>query len=163
MRRARGYLLVAGLVFSISVGAPVALSHVDTPAAITAQSVFVDAAAAQQVSTAQILAEVNDNDGGFETIHDVGNARTDASSSVILNEIRSGDAIEPDVNVDARGGTDPVLVIAGSFRDTGENVFPSGGSARAGTTGGIGIINDSGGVGGDRGDGTSRDSNDSNG
>jgi hypothetical protein len=95
----------------------------------------------------------NGGRGGFETIHDVGNAREDASSTVVINSATTPDAISPDVNVEARLLTDPVLAIAGSFADTDVDVFaPDGsGNAQAGTTGGYGLAADA--AGGDGGDG----------
>src|SRR3954469_3619051 len=57
--------------------------------------------------------------GGFAGIHDVGNADATASSNVTLDNITTGDAIAHQVNVDARGATEPVVVsVAGSFPDT---------------------------------------------
>jgi hypothetical protein len=47
-----------------------------------------------------------------------------------------------------------VVLVAGSFPDTGVDVFAPGGNAQAGTTGGNGLTADaSGGEGGDGGDG----------
>ena len=99
----------------------------------------------------------NGGRGGFASVHDVGNAHADASNSVILDDITTGDAIAHDVNVDARGATDPVVVVvAGSFLDTDVDVFAPGGNALAGTTGGYGLTADaSGGDGGESGDATS--------
>ncbi len=96
----------------------------------------------------------NGGRGGFASIHDVDNAHADASSSVILDNITTGDAIAHQVNVDARGATAPVVVVvAGSFPDTGVDVFAPGGNALAGTTGGYGLTADaSGGEGGEGGD-----------
>jgi hypothetical protein len=94
-------------------------------------------------------------DGGFASVHDIANANSDASSSVILDNITTGDAIGHSVVVDAAYASDPVVVsVAGSFPDTGVDVFAPGGSAQSGTTGGNGLIADaSGGDGGDGGNG----------
>ncbi len=91
------------------------------------------------------------NGGLITTVHDVGNAEADASNSVTVHDITTGDATAADINVDAEGATRPVVVsVAGSFVDTGVDVFAPGGSSQAGTTGGNGIIADSsGGPGGD--------------
>ena len=92
--------------------------------------------------------------GGSSSVHDIGNAHADASSSVVIDDITTGDAIAHQVNVDARGATRPVVVaVAGSFPDTSVDVFAPGGNAQAGTTGGNGLSSDaSGGDGGDGGD-----------
>ena len=89
--------------------------------------------------------------GGIATIHDVANAHADASSSVILDNITTGDAIAHEVNVNAEGAEDPVVVaVAGSFPNTGVDVVAPGGNAQSGTTGGNGLTADeSGGAGGD--------------
>jgi len=100
----------------------------------------------------------NGGDGGFSAVHDVGNASANASSSVTVGDITTGDLDAPDVNVDARGATKPVVVlVAGSFLDSGVNIFAPAGNAQAGTTGGNGNPADSsGGEGGDSGNVTSR-------
>ena len=97
----------------------------------------------------------NGGRGGFATVHDVGNAHADASSSVVIDDIATGDAIAHQVNVDARGAARPVVVVAaGSFADSGVDIFAPGGNAQAGTTGGYGLSADaSGGDAGDGGDG----------
>ena len=93
--------------------------------------------------------------GGFASVHDIANAHADASSSVIVGDITTGDAFGHNINVDATGANAPVvLAIAGSFSDTGVDIFAPGGNAQSGTTGGNGLIADaSGGEGGDGGDG----------
>src|SRR5215210_764786 len=67
----------------------------------------------------------NGGDGGFfASVHDIANANSDASSSVILDNITTGDAIGHSVVVDAAYASDPVVVsVAGSFPDTGVDVF----------------------------------------
>jgi hypothetical protein len=134
MRRARGYVLVASLVLSTTLGVPAALSGINAPVATAALNALVETGAAQQTNIAEILAEAKGSEVGIETVHDVGNAREDTSSSLILGTISTRDAVDSDVNVDARLVTDPVLVIAGSFRDTGEDAFAPGDSAQRGTT-----------------------------
>jgi hypothetical protein len=93
----------------------------------------------------------NGGDGGlFTIVSDVGNAEADASNTVIVHDITTGDATASDVNVNAEGATRPVVVsVAGSFIDTGVDIFAPGGSSQAGTTGGNGITSNSGGPGGD--------------
>jgi len=93
----------------------------------------------------------NGGDGGlFTIVHDVGNAEADASNLVIVHDITTGDATASDVNVNAEGATRPVVVsVAGTFIDTGVDIFAPGGSPQAGTTGGNGITSNSGGPGGD--------------
>ena len=108
----------------------------------------------------------NGGDGGlFTTVRDVGNAEADASNLVIVHDISTGDATASDVNVDADGATRPVVVsVAGSFVDTGVDIFAPGGSPQAGTTGGNGIIADSsGGPGGSGGSGGDPRANGGNG
>jgi hypothetical protein len=86
-------------------------------------------------------------------VHDIANAHANASSSVTVGDITTGDASGHNIAVDARGGEDPSS-IAGSFSDTGVDIFAPGGNAQAGTTGGYGIAADaSGGAGGAGGDG----------
>jgi hypothetical protein len=144
MRTVRGSGLVLGLIVGFMLGAPVALSDVDAPLANTALSVFIVDAAADDGDSARVTASDgsdgnggNAGVGGYEAVHDAGNVREDASSSVSIGAITTPDAIAPDVHVNARLVTDPVLVIAGSFRDTGVEVFaPDGhGAVQAGTTG----------------------------
>ena len=162
MRLARGYGLLLGLIVGITLGAPVALSGVDAPVARAALSVFIEHAVAEDGDFGN---DGNSGNGGFEAIHNVGNASEDASSNVTIGGIATPDAIAPDVNVNAHLATNPVLAIAGSFRDTGVDIFaPDGNStAQAGTTGGYGLTADSsGGDSGDAGDGgdaTSRGGN----
>jgi hypothetical protein len=99
--------------------------------------------------------------GGFATVHDIANAHADASSNVIVDDVTTGDAFGHNINVDATGASAPVvLAIAGSFSDTGVDVFAPGGNAQSGTTGGNGLGADaSGGDGGDGGDATGRGGN----
>jgi hypothetical protein len=74
---------------------------------------------------------------GHAGLRDIGNARADASNSVTVRDIITGDAIASDVYVDARGATAPVVVnVAGSFPDSSVDIVAPGGSAQAGTTGG---------------------------
>jgi len=184
MHGARGYVLAAGLVSGLTLGAPVALSGVDAPIASAALTLFVDDAAAQLIEDVVDIGDISDirsedcgilgvlcnasesdsgdggdarssggdgGDGGFANVHDVGNAHADATSSVTVDDVTTGDAVGHAVNVDARGATDPVVVlVAGSFPDTGVDVFAPAGNAQAGPAGGNGITADaSGGAGGD--------------
>jgi hypothetical protein len=103
----------------------------------------------------------NGGNGGFSALHDVGNASADASNSVTVGDITTGDLHAPDLIVDARGATRPVVVVvAGSFLDSGVDIFAPSGNAQAGTTGGNGNLADSsGGSGGDGGNATSSGGN----
>ena len=97
----------------------------------------------------------NAGNGGFSSVHDLGNADANASSSVIVGDVTTGDVDGHTIQVDARGATAPVVtLVAGSFGDTGVDIFAPGGSAQAGTTGGNAATADSsGGDSGDAGDG----------
>jgi hypothetical protein len=92
----------------------------------------------------------NGGAGGFASVHDIANAVAAATSSVTVGDITTGNAFGHSIVVDARGGEDP-STIAGSFSDTGVDIFAPGGNAQAGTTGGYGIAAD--GSGGDGGNG----------
>src|SRR5687768_12767465 len=175
MRAVRRTFLLSGLVLSITLGAPLALSAVNTSLATVALRLLADEAAAQIDTVGDCnfatLCSTSDNDGGdagdatasggdggaggdggdggrggsggSSSVHDVGNAHADASSSVIIDDITTGDAIAHQVNVDARGATRPVVVaVAGSFPDTSVDVLAPGGNAQAGTTGGNGLSAD---------------------
>jgi hypothetical protein len=101
----------------------------------------------------------NGGDGGFASVHDIANAVAAATSSVTVGDITTGNAFGHNIVVDARGGDDPSS-IAGSFSDTGVDIFAPGGNAQAGTTGGYGLGADaSGGDGGDGGNSTARGGN----
>ena len=162
MRSIRGYWLVPSVVMSLAVGT------------VGALTLGVDGASAQDLTIrgqcaggviAGLGPACNDQSGGearatggngsdgglFTIVSNVGNAEADASNTVIVHDITTGDATASDVNVDAAGATRPVVVsVAGSFIDTGVDIFAPGGSPQAGTTGGNGITSDSsGGQGGD--------------
>lgn len=202
MRVARNYVLGLGLVFGLTLGAPVALSGVDAPVATSALTLFVDDAAAFQSTVDCTIVAGNDalglcagsdneggaggpgtggvggpgadgrggasrstagdggdsgnaGDGGFSSVHDVGTAHANASSSVIVGDVMTGDVNGHTIHVDARGATRPVVtLVAGSFGDTGVDIFAPGGNAQAGTTGGnANMADSSGGDSGDAGDG----------
>jgi hypothetical protein len=146
-----GRVLALGSALGMAVGAPVALSSFDSPLATAALTLFAADAAAQTLDgddcgNIPILCSASDSEsgdggsvsdvqasggnggrggnGGFATLHDVANAHADASSSVVIDDVTTGDAIAHQVNVDARGATRPVVVlVAGSFLDTGVDVF----------------------------------------
>ena len=155
--RARGYGLIPGLVVGLALGLLPVVADV-----ASAQDIDVDA---ENCSLA-ILCQSADNEssggnarggrggnGGFATVHDIANAFADASSNVIVGDITTGDAFGHNINVDATGADDPVvLAIAGSFSDTGVDIFAPGGNAQSGTTGGNGLTADA--SGGDGGDAT---------
>jgi hypothetical protein len=161
--KARGYGLIAGLVIGLSLAL--------LPLVADEAAAQVDIAG-EECGGIAILCQATDNEssggnatggdggnggrggnGGFASVHDIANAHADASSSVIVGDITTGDAFGHNINVDARGGEDPSS-IAGSFSDTGVDIFAPGGNAQSGTTGGNGLSADaSGGDGGDGGDG----------
>jgi hypothetical protein len=103
----------------------------------------------------------NGGNGGFASVHDIANAVAAATSSVTVGDITTGNAFGHNISVDATNSDDPVvLAIAGSFSDTGVDIFAPGGNAQAGTTGGYGLGADaSGGDGGDGGNSTARGGN----
>jgi len=103
----------------------------------------------------------NGGNGGFASVHDIANAVAAATSSVTVGDITTGNAFGHNISVDATNSDDPVvLAIAGSFSDTGVDIFAPGGNAQAGTTGGNGLAADaSGGNGGDGGNSTARGGN----
>jgi hypothetical protein len=155
--RARRYGLIPGLIVGVSLGLLPLVANV-----ASAQDIDVDA---ENCSLA-ILCQSADNEssggdahggrggnGGFATVHDIANAYADASSSVIVGDITTGDAFGHNITVDATGANAPVvLAIAGSFSDTGVDIFAPGGNAQSGTTGGNGLSADA--SGGDGGDAT---------
>jgi hypothetical protein len=164
MRLIRGYMFVLGIVASLALGGTAALTiGVGNAAAQLlpggtntgqcAAALGVTGANCNNTRGGDAQAEGGNggNGGLITTVHDVGNAEADASNSVTVHDITTGDATAADINVDAEGATRPVVVsVAGSFVDTGVDVFAPGGSSQAGTTGGNGIIADSsGGPGGD--------------
>ncbi len=163
MQRTSGYGLIAGLVIGLSLAL--------LPLVADEAAAQVDIAG-EECGGIAILCQATDNEssggnasggnggnggrggnGGFASVHDIANAHADASSSVIVGDITTGDAFGHNINVDARGGDDPSS-IAGSFSDTGVDIFAPGGNAQSGTTGGNGLSADaSGGDGGEGGDG----------
>ncbi len=167
--KVRGYRLIPGLVVGLSLGL---------------LPLLADEAAAQDITgencgVVPIFCQASENesgdggnarggnggaggDGGFASVHDIANAHADASSSVTVGDITTGDAFGHNINVDATGANAPVvLAIAGSFSDTGVDIFAPGGNAQSGTTGGNGLIADaSGGEGGDGGNATGGHSGD---
>ncbi len=163
MLRIRGNRLVLGVVVSLALGMMGALTlGVDDASAQCAGSLIILPIASPSCNDTTggdaRAAGGNGGNGGngglLTTVHDVGNAEADASNLVIVHDITTGDATASDVNVDAEGATRPVVVsVAGSFVDTGVDVFAPGGSSQAGTTGGNNNIADSsGGPGGPGGD-----------
>ena len=159
MRRARGFVLGLGLVFGLTLGA-LPLVADEAAAQILPDITIEGENCVIGILCATSEAETGEGgdatarggrggNGGFASVSNVGNAHAAASSSVILGDIKTHDAFGHSIFVDARGGEDPSS-IAGSFSDTGVDVFAPGGSVQAGTTGGYGINADaSGGHGGD--------------
>jgi hypothetical protein len=163
MRLTRGYRLALGAFVSLTLGTLGVLTFGLDDA--SAQDTTLRGQCAGSLLVTPILSSnCNDTSGGnaravggqggdgglLTTVHDVGNAEADGSNLVIVHDITTGDATATDVNVDAEGATRPVVVsVAGSFVDTGVDIFAPGGSPQAGTTGGNGVISDSsGGPGG---------------
>jgi hypothetical protein len=163
--KARRYGLIPGLVVGLSLGLlPVLANVAAAQSDIHAEncSIAVLCQASENESGAGGNATGGDGgnggrggNGGFASVHDIANAYADASSSVIVGDITTGDAFGHNINVDATGANAPVvLAIAGSFSDTGVDIFAPGGNAQSGTTGGNGLGADaSGGDGGNGGDG----------
>jgi hypothetical protein len=155
--KARGYGLIASLTMGLSLGllplvADEAAAQVDIDAEGNCNIAILCTASESEGGDATSRGG-SGGDGGFASVHDIANAHADASSSVIIDDITTGDAIAHQVNVDARGATRPVVVlVAGSFPDTGVDVFAPGGNAQSGTTGGNGLSADA--SGGDGGDAT---------
>ena len=162
MRRGHRCGLLVSVVVGMSLVAPVALPQLGGTAAAQADAenncliAFCSAGAGGEGEGGDATARGGHGGrGGIATIHDVANAHADASSSVILDNITTGDATAHEVNVDAEGAEDPVVVsVAGSFPDTGVDVVAPGGNAQSGTTGGNGLTADA--SGGDGGDATAR-------
>jgi hypothetical protein len=160
--RTRGNRLIPGLVVGLALGLlPVVANVASAQTDIDAEncSVSILCQSADNESSGGNATGGNGGrggNGGFATVHDIANAYADASSSVIVGDITTGDAFGNNINVDATGANAPVVMaIAGSFSDTGVDIFAPGGNAQSGTTGGNGLTADaSGGDGGDGGDAT---------
>jgi hypothetical protein len=147
-------LSMLSLVFGVGVATPMVLSTAGVPGADAARMLVVSDAVAQQADLGLQNGVANGGnggtsrsgrggdsgpggDGGLAVVHDVGTAEANALSAVIIDEITTGDVEGHAIQVDARGATRPVVVsVAGSFGDTGVDVFAPGGNAQAGTTGG---------------------------
>ena len=154
---ARGYGQIAGLAIGLSLALlPVAAevaSAQDTDLDAENCSVAILCQSADSESSGGNAHGGRGGNGGFATVHDIANAYADASSSVIVGDITTGDAFGHNINVDATGANAPVVMaIAGSFSDTGVDIFAPGGNAQSGTTGGNGLTADA--SGGDGGDAT---------
>jgi hypothetical protein len=163
MRRARRYGLGLALVFGLSLGTmPLSSYEAAAQLAINGKDCGVNLLAVCSDSesesgdggnaTSRGGNGGNGGNGGFASVHDIANAVAAATSSVTVGDITTGNAFGHDINVDASNSDDPVvLAIAGSFSDTGVDIFAPGGNAQAGTTGGNGLAADA--SGGDGGDG----------
>ena len=156
--RTGGYGIIPGLVVGMSLGllpmvANVASAQTDVDAENCSIAILCQSAEGESSGgNADGGNGGNGGNGGFASVHDIANAYADASSSVIVGDITTGDASGHNINVDATGANAPVvLAIAGSFSDTGVDVFAPGGNAQSGTTGGNGLTADA--SGGDGGDG----------
>jgi hypothetical protein len=162
--RGRGHGLIPSLVVGLSLGLlPLAANEAAAQVDVDAENCGV-AIVCQTADSESTGGNANGGrggnggnggNGGFASVHDIANAHADASSSVIVDDITTGDAFGHNINVDATGADAPVvLAIAGSFSDTGVDVFAPGGNAQSGTTGGNGLSADaSGGDGGEGGEG----------
>jgi hypothetical protein len=159
--KGRGYGLIPGLVVGLALGllplvADEAAAQVDVDAENCGVGLLCQATESESSGgNANGGRGGNGGNGGFASVHDIANAHADASSSVIVDDVTTGDAFGHNINVDATGADAPVvLALAGSFSDTGVDVFAPGGNAQSGTTGGNGLSADaSGGDGGDGGEG----------
>jgi hypothetical protein len=152
--KARMFGLIPGLVIGLSLGLlPLAADEVAAQIDIDAEncSVAIFCQSSEGESSGGNARGGRGGNGGFASVHDIANAHADASSNVIIDDVTTGDASGHNINVDATGADAPVvLAIAGSFSDTGVDVFAPGGNAQSGTTGGNGLGADaSGGEGGD--------------
>jgi hypothetical protein len=161
MRRSHGYALVFALIFGLSLGAlPLGVNDAE------AQTLDISGEDCGVLGILCTISESESGDGGnanggnggrggnggFASAHDIANAIASAHNSVTVGDITTGNAFGHDINVDATGADDPVvLALAGSFSDTGVDIFAPGGSSQAGTTGGNGVGADA--SGGDGGDG----------
>ena len=156
--RTRGSGLIPGLLIGLSLGLlPVVQNAALAQTDIDAENCSV-AILCQSADNESNGSDANGGNGGrggnggFASVHDIANAYADASSNVIVGDITTGDAFGNNINVDATGANAPVvLAIAGSFSDTGVDIFAPGGNAQSGTTGGNGLTADA--SGGDGGDG----------
>jgi hypothetical protein len=148
------YGLIPSLVVGLSLGLlPLAAEEVAAQNDVDAENCGVAnlCQATDSESTGGNAHAGRGGNGGSASVHVVANAHADASSNVIVDDVTTGDASGHNIKVDATGADDPVLLaIAGSFSDTGVDVFAPGGNAQSGTTGGNGLSADaSGGEGGD--------------
>jgi hypothetical protein len=130
MRGACRYVLAFGLVFGITVSAPVALSGI-------AVSESDGRNGSNETSSGRDGR--NGDDGGSETVHDVGNVWEDDSCSVTIGDITTGDVTTSDefdqaVTVYGCDG-DPSSVV-NSLPGTAAIIIAPTGSATAGTSGG---------------------------
>jgi hypothetical protein len=169
-------LFVFASVTGMVLGGPVAASQLSTSGTAGLVSLLGNEAAAQTISIDEndLLSGIGNGvanggdlrgrggsggdggrggNGGTAVLHDVGNSSANASSSVITGDIETGDVRGHDILVDAVGATRPVVtLVAGSFGDTGVDIFAPGGNAQSGNTGGnSNSANASGGAGGDGG------------
>ena len=172
MQRTRGSVLVVGLVFGITLGAPVALSGVDAPVATTALSLFVDDAAAQGFEVTETFTGENcgqelnncfvtDNEGGaggrggnggLAMLHEAITTSAASETSPSLSDLQTG-FIHNDMTIVIED-TDETVVInnAGNPGSTGIHTQIIGAPSQAINTGSnTGSADASGGPGGDGG------------
>ena len=169
MGRTRGYGLGLGLVFGITLGAPIALSSVDAPVTATALTLFVDDAAAQPNVDAEecgvaILCATSESEGGdggnggngnggLAILHDRITTSATSETSQSLSDAQTGD-IHNEVTILVEDTDETVVInMGGNPGSTGVHMLNVGGAAQPVNTGGITSGADASGEGGDGGSG----------
>jgi hypothetical protein len=164
MRMPRGYVLGFVLVFGITLGAPIALSGVDAPAAAAALTLFVDDAAAQIDVDAEecgiaMLCTTSESEGGSECnghgglaiLHDRITTTATSDTSQSLSDVQTGD-FHNDVSIIVEDTDETVVInMAGNPGSTGVHMMNVGGAPQPVNTGGITSSADASGEGGDGG------------
>ena len=172
MHRGRDLILGVGLVFGITLGAPVALSGVDAVIGTAALSLFVDDAAAQGFDVTETFTGeecglgvnncfVTDNEGGaggrggnggLANLHE---AITTSAASVTAPSL--SDSPTGDIHIEVTNIVEPtdetvVILNAGNFGSTGNDMTTMGAPSQSINTGSNnGSADASGGPGGDGG------------
>lgn len=165
MGRARGYGLGLGLVFGITLGAPVALSGVEAPVAAAALTLLVDNAAAQPTIDAEecgvaILCTTSEaeggdggnggnGNGGLAILHDRISTSATSETSQSLGDAQTGD-IHNVVTILVEDTDETVVInMGGNPGSTGIHMLNVGGAAQPVNTGAISSGADASGEGGD--------------
>jgi hypothetical protein len=150
MGRARGYGLGLGLVFGITLGAPVVLSGVDAPVAAAALTLLVENAAAQPTIDAEecgvaILCTTSEaeggdggnGNGGLAILHDRITTSATSDTSQSLSDVQTGD-IYNEVTILVEDTDETVVInMAGNPGSTGIHMMNVGAAAQPVNTGGI--------------------------